>query len=158
VRILVERLQEIEGERKGFFRLAARGSMSDEELDAAVAEVDGQRESVQKALREAQIRRDALQTPKINMAHLDSLLLQLNAMDLGMASMEDRRRLYRALRLQVSIDNERQMRISGIFDPDLYFHEVLQDPPDWLTPRPEVWEQAKVVVTTNSSSSPTTSR
>jgi hypothetical protein len=90
MRILVERLQELEGERKGYFRQNARGKLPDEELDDLLAELDKQRESVQKALREAQARLEALQTPKINMAHLNSLLLQLNAMDLGMASMEDR--------------------------------------------------------------------
>jgi hypothetical protein len=52
----------------------------------------------------------------------------------------------------LSIDKEGQIRISGIFDPDVYLQDVLQDLPDWLTPRPEVWEQSRVVVTPDTSS------
>jgi hypothetical protein len=43
VRDIAGQLQKLELERKGYQRLAARGSMGDDELDAALAELDGQR-------------------------------------------------------------------------------------------------------------------
>ena len=96
------------------------------------------------------------------MAHLDNLSLQLNTMDLGMASMGDRRRLYQALRLRVSMDVDGTIRLSGVFSPDVYLLGLLQDPPDWLSPRARVPTRAGVVTLDNTpiagcSPSPTTS-
>jgi hypothetical protein len=43
-------------------------------------------------------------------------------------------------------DEDRTIRLSGIFSPDVYLLDVLQDPRDWLSPRPKVPEGTKVVV------------
>ena len=50
-RRLARRLAELDEERRGCLRLAARGSMTDDELDDALAEVDDQRREVEEALR-----------------------------------------------------------------------------------------------------------
>ena len=65
---------------------------------------------------------------------------------------QDRRRLYGALQLRVVVDKEGKIRLSGIFDPDVYLPGVLEDPLDWLSPRPDVPEETKVFVDTSYSS------
>jgi hypothetical protein len=126
--------------------------MGREDLRTKLADLDRQRNGLQEALREAQGRLDALRELQINYAHLNSILLQLNRMRLGESSMEDRRRLYQALRLQANVDEKRTVRLSGIFDPDVYLLDVLQDAPDVLTPRPQVPEETRIVVTSHTTS------
>lgn len=149
-RTLIEQLQKLERRRGGFLDLAADGDMSREDLRVKLADLDDQRNGLQKSLREAQRRQDSLRESVINFAHLDSLLLQLNRMDLDMASPEDRRRIYGAIRLQVNVDGEKRVRLSGVFDPGVYLPGVLQDAPDVTTPRPEVPKESKVFVTRDS--------
>jgi chromosome segregation ATPase len=103
---LTERLHKLELERKGFQRLAARGSMTDHELDAALTELDGKRKELHGALREAQGRQDALGRSLRSLADLHFILTQLNPMKLKHASPQDRRRIYEVLRLQVTVYGE----------------------------------------------------
>jgi hypothetical protein len=80
--------------------------------------------------------------------------LQLDSIDLSMASPEDRRRIYQALRLEVTVDEERTIRLSGVFSPDVYLPNVLKGPPDISSPRPQVPEGSRVVVTSDSTPRP----
>jgi hypothetical protein len=147
-RSLVAQLQKLERRRSGYFDLAADGYMSREDLRAKLANLDEQRDGLQKALREARDRQDALRKPQNNYAHLTSLLIDIiHHQDLMMATPESRRRLYQALRLQVSVDEDRTIRISGVFDTDVYLHGLLELPGDWLSPRPKVPEGTKILVT-----------
>ncbi len=150
VRDLAERLRKLDYRRSGYLDLAADGDMSREELRTKLADLDEQRDGLQKALREAHSRQQALRDPEINYAYLKSVLHQLqphlNGINLTIASAEDRRRLYQALRLHVELDEHGAITLSGIFDPDVYLPDVLLDPPD--LPK---------VVTSNSRPSPTAS-
>jgi hypothetical protein len=157
VRDLAGRLQKLDHRRSGYLDLAADGDMGREDPRTKLADLDRQRNRLQEALREAQGRLDALREPQINYAHLNSILLQLNRMRLGESSMGDRRRLYQALRLQANVDEKGTVRLSGIFDPDVYLLDVLQDAPDVLTPRPQVPEETRVVVTSHTTSQRTSS-
>jgi hypothetical protein len=143
---LADQLQSAEQERRGYLRQNARGVLTDEELDDLLAEVDAWRGGLQKALSEALARQDSHKKCRINYAHLDSLLLQMNRIDLGMAAPADRRRLYAALRLRADVNQNDTIRLSGIFEPDVYLPGMLQDWPDWLSPRPKVPEETRVVV------------
>ncbi len=68
-------------------------------------------------------------------------------MRLNESSPQDRRRIYQALRLRVVVDKHGQVRMSGVFFPEMYLLDILQGPPDWLAPRSEVPEGTSVVVT-----------
>ena len=62
---------------------------------------------------------------------------------------EDRRRVYEALRLEVTVDREGKIQLNGIFDPDVYLPGVLQDPPtDPRNQSPKVPNDIRVQVTT----------
>jgi hypothetical protein len=72
---------------------------------------------------------------------------------------EDRRRIYQALRLQASVDEEGQVRRSGIFSPDVYLPTLVQGPPlDPSKSLPKVPEGTKVVVTLDNGRWPDRSR
>ena len=137
-RHLEEGLAKLERRRSGYLDLAADGDMSRADLRAKLAEADVRRGELEDALAKLERRREARRSPRINYAHLNSVLMQLNQMRLNESSPEDRRRLYAALWLRAEIDRERGVVLSGIFDPDLYLPGVLEDAPDVLTPRPEV--------------------
>jgi hypothetical protein len=55
-------------------------------------------------------------------------------------------------------DEDRTIRLSGIFSPDVYLLDVLQDPRDWLSPRPKMPEGTKVVVSLDNPRRGTSSR
>lgn len=153
---IVEQLQKLERRRSGYLDLAADGDMDREILRAKLAEVNERSDGLQKALREAQARQDALRQPEINYAHLNSLLLQMNEIDLGITPMESRPKLYKALQLKAHVDADGQVRLSGVFDPDVYMPDLLREANDsishtawadgWLAPRPKVPEGTRVVV------------
>jgi DNA invertase Pin-like site-specific DNA recombinase len=151
VRDLEDRLEKLERRRSGYLDLAADGDMSRADLRAKLAEADARRQELETALREAQGRQEARRSPRINMAHLNSVLLQLNRNDLTMASPEDRRRLYAALRLRADIDREAHVVLSGVFDPEVHLPSLLEDGSDWLSPRPQVPEEGRFVVETDPS-------
>jgi predicted metal-dependent peptidase len=46
----LERLSEVETERRGYIRLAAKGHMTDEELDEALSELDDVRRTAEREL------------------------------------------------------------------------------------------------------------
>ncbi len=150
-RDLAEALRRLELKESYLLDVASDTSMPREKLRTKLAELDERRDGLRKALREVEARQHALRQRRINYAHLDSLLLQMNRMDLGMASPADRRRLYQALRIKASVDEDRTVRLSGVFDPDLYLRDLLEDPPDFLTPEPEAPEGYARVVTSYSS-------
>lgn len=147
---LAEQLRKLERRRDGYLDLAADGDMGREELRGKLADVDERRQGLREALKEAERRQESLRQPRINMAHLNSVLLQLHRMDPAMASPEDRRRLYDALRLRVTVDPDRTVRLSGVFDPDVYLPGVLEGGPDWLTGRPGARERYETVVASGS--------
>lgn len=123
--------------------------MSRDELRTKLTEVDEQHDELQRALREAEARQESLRQPQRNLMNLHFVLSSVDRAKLKQASPEDRRRLYLALQLQATVDRDGQVRLSGIFDPDVYLPSVVQDPPaDPSTPRPKIPEGTRVVVTT----------
>ena len=55
-----KRMAEAEAERRGYHRLAARGHMSDEELAAALSDLDESREAAERELETARARGETL--------------------------------------------------------------------------------------------------
>jgi hypothetical protein len=149
VRDLLGRLQKLDQKESYLLDMAADTFMPKESLQSKLAEFEEQRKVLRKALREAEARQNALRRPRENLANFNSVLLQMDRMKLNQASPEDRHRVYQALRLQATVDREGKIRLSGIFDPDVYLPGVLRDPPtDPPTPRPRVPKNTKVQVST----------
>jgi len=113
---LARRLAELDEERRGCLRLAARGSMTDDELDDALAEVDDQRREVEEALRQAQNRQQGIEQLKRDMFLVFATLDQIRSGTLDWPKPEARRKLYRALRLEAHVDEQKRVSIHGVFD------------------------------------------
>lgn len=48
--------------------------------------------------------------------------------------------------LEATMNEDRTIRLRGVFEPDVYLPSVLRNWGDWLTPGPEVPEGTRVVV------------
>jgi hypothetical protein len=108
-----KRMAEGEVERRGYHRLAARGHMSDEELTAALSDLDEARE-----LETARARGEALR----RLEHDRDALMESYAGAVWEAledlSPEERHRVYKLLRLDVRFRPDWPLEISGIFAED----------------------------------------
>jgi hypothetical protein len=120
-----------------------------DELREKLAHLEERRDELQGALREAEARQNAFHQPQKDLMAFHFVLHQMDRMKLKQASPQDRRRVYEALRLQVTVDGEYQTRLNGIFDPDVYLPSVLRDPPaDPTMPRLRVPKETKVHIIT----------
>ncbi len=110
-----KRMAEAEVERRGYHRLAAKGHMSDEELTAALSDLDEAREAAQRELETARARGEALR----RLEHDRDALMESYAGAVGEAledlSPEERHRVYKLLRLDVRFRADWPLEISGIF-------------------------------------------
>jgi hypothetical protein len=149
VRDLAGRLQKLDQKESYVLEVASDTSMPKERLQAKLGEFEEQRKELQRALQEAERRQEALRRPQKNLRSLHFILLQMDRMKLNQASPQDRRRVYEGLQLQASVDRNGKIRLSGIFDPDVYLPGLLKDPPtDPDAPRPKVPKGTEVLVTT----------
>jgi multidrug resistance efflux pump len=57
----LEALSEVDQERRGYLRLAAKGHMSDEELDETLSELEDTRQTAEKELEAVRARREILE-------------------------------------------------------------------------------------------------
>jgi hypothetical protein len=75
------------------------------------------------------------------------------------ASPSERRRLYQALQLRATVDRDGTIRLSGIFDPDVYLPGVMEGwPRDPSEPVPEAPEETRVLVAASDTPSSSTVR
>jgi hypothetical protein len=113
--VWVEKLAEVDQERRNYLRLTAKGRMTDDELDEALAELEETRNTAERelaGLRNRQQRVEALERDR------DRLLKSMAGMvpdKLDDLSGEDKNRLYRLLRMEVTPTPEGDYRVSGAF-------------------------------------------
>lgn len=109
----------IEAERKGYLRLAARGSMGDDELDVALAGLAKQREEAEAALEVARNRRDGMEALRREMNLLRARGEQIRTEETRYLPPEDRRRILRAAKVVAEIDREGNVTIRGMLHLDI---------------------------------------
>jgi hypothetical protein len=134
-RALADRLRRLEHRRGNYYAMAADGDMSRDVLHAKLVETNRQREVLQKTLQEIENRHRSVE--KLEWLRDSNLhLLRAFPPSFMCACPEDRRKIYLALALRADVDREGTIiRLSGIFDSDVYLPAVMQGPPDVLTPR-----------------------
>ena len=110
-----KRMAEAEIERRGYHRLAARGHMIDEELSAALSDLDEAREAAERERETARAKGEALR----RLEQDRNALLESYSGAVGEAledlSSEERPRVYKLLRLDVRFRPDWPLEISGIF-------------------------------------------
>jgi hypothetical protein len=157
-RCLAERLHKLDQEETYLLDVASDTSMPTEKLWAKLGELAERRKELEGALRSARNRQQTIEELERKWK-MGAQVLDLVRIHYVCTGPEDRRRIYQALRLQASVDEEGQVRLSGIFSPDVYLPTLVQGPPlDPSKSLPKVPEGTKVVVTLDNGRWPDRSR
>jgi hypothetical protein len=110
--VWLDKLAGIDQERRGYLKLAATGRMSDEDLDEALAEVEEARNAVQRELEALKHRWERIEQLKRDKEALIDYYQGVAPEALDSLTPEERHRLYKLLRLQVSVRPGRALEIS----------------------------------------------
>jgi hypothetical protein len=105
----------VEVERRSYHRLAAKGHMTDEELAAALAELDETRETAERELEAAQARGEALQRLEHDRDALMESYAGMVSETLEDLAPEERHRIYKLLRLGVRFRPDWPLEITSVF-------------------------------------------
>lgn len=117
----LEKLSDVDEERRGFLRLAARGRIADEELDEELVALEGTRRAASRELAALQSRKeriDALERDR------DAVLENYAGRApeaLEVLTSEERHRLYKMLRLSVALRSYGSVEIAGAFPESVDF-------------------------------------
>jgi len=111
----LEKLSEVDQERRGYLRLAAKGRITDEELDEALAELEESREVAERELAAVRARREVVE----NLARDRDALLESYARmvpdELERLTPEERHQVYKMLHLRVLAHRDGTLEVSGVF-------------------------------------------
>jgi site-specific DNA recombinase len=109
------KITEVEVERRGYHRLAAKGHMTDEELVAALSELDEVRETAERELETARARGEALRRLEHDRDALMESYAGMVSETLENLAPEERHRIYKLLRLGVRYRPDWPLEITGVF-------------------------------------------
>jgi site-specific DNA recombinase len=110
----LEKLSEVDQERRGYLRLAAKGVLTDEELDEALAELEDTRETAEKELRAVRARREVLEALERDRDALLESYASMTPAALDTLSPEERHNVYKMLRLTVEVFPDGSLDVTGI--------------------------------------------
>jgi DNA repair exonuclease SbcCD ATPase subunit len=110
----LERLSEAEQERRGYLRFAAKGHMTDEELDEALAELEETRTTAEEELAAIRGRKEILQELERDRDALLESYVEMTPEALDALTPEEHRQVYGMLRLRVEVAADGTMEAQGI--------------------------------------------
>lgn len=119
VSFLAASVEKLERQEEYLLDLAADTLMPKEKLRSKMGELAQQRNAAQKALREAQDRRESIERLRRELDMVWMRFEQIRCEELRHLVGEDRRSVYGGLRLRVEIDKQGNARITGVFDVDI---------------------------------------
>ena len=102
VKVWLEKLSEVDEERRGYLRLAAKGRMTDEELDEALVELVETRETAERELEALQGRRKVVEELERGRDALLESYTRMVPERLDLLTPEERHQVYKMLRLRRS--------------------------------------------------------
>jgi site-specific DNA recombinase len=109
-----EKIAEVDQERRGYLKLAARGCVTDEELDEALAELGEARETAERELAAIEGRRERLEALENDRDTLMEHYAGMVPEALESLSSEERRRVYMLLKLTVALHADSTLEASGV--------------------------------------------
>ena len=117
----LDKLSELDQERRGYQRLAARGHMTDEELDEAMRELEESRRTIKSELEALEGRSRIFEDLERGRDAILESYARMVREELDVLSAEDRNRIYKMLRLEVILHPDRPISITGAFatNPDV---------------------------------------
>jgi hypothetical protein len=110
----LERLSEVEQERRGYLRFAAKGHMTDEELDEALAELEETRTTAEEELAAIRGRKEILQELERDRDALLESYVEMTPEALDALTPEEHRQVYGMLRLRIEVAADGTMEAQGI--------------------------------------------
>jgi hypothetical protein len=110
----LERLAEVDQERRGYLKLAAKGRMSEEELDEALADLEEARRTAERELEAIGGRREEIEELERDREAIKASWAAAVPGDLDRLTPEGRNELYHKLRLEIS-PTEDGYEITGPF-------------------------------------------
>jgi hypothetical protein len=110
----LEKLSEVEQERRGYLRLAAKGHMSDDDLAEALAELDETRATAERELKAIRGRKVALEELERDRDALLESYAGMMPEALDSLAREERSQIYGMLRLKVDVFADGTMQARGV--------------------------------------------
>jgi arginine decarboxylase-like protein len=117
-----KKITESEAERRGYHRLAVKGHMTDEELAAALSELDEVWETAKRELEAARARGEALKRLEHDRDALMESYAGMVRESLENLTPEERHRIYKLLRLGVRFRPDWPLKITGVFYSGVHNH------------------------------------
>jgi site-specific DNA recombinase len=118
------KLSEIDQERRGYLRLAAKGRLTDEELDELLVELEDAHETAEKELRAVRARRKVLENLERDRDALLESYASMTPAALDALSPEERHHVYKMLRLTVEISPDGALDVSGVLRDSFVSHSA----------------------------------
>ena len=115
----LEKLSEVSQERRGYIRLAAKGQITDGELEEALAELEETRAIAERELSAVRGRKEALEKLEQDKDTLLDDYARMTPQALDSLTPEERRQVYTMLRLKVEIDADGRMEARGILSENV---------------------------------------
>lgn len=115
----LDKLTEVDAERRGYLKLAARGSMTEAELDAALAELEETRATAERELAALQNRQEAIAELERDRAALLEHYAAIAPEALDSLAPEERYQLYKMLWLEVVVRLDANLEVRGAFGEGL---------------------------------------
>ena len=109
------KIAEVEVERRGYQRLAAKGHMTEQELGVALEELEKTRETIERELEAARARGEALQRLEHDRDALMEFYAGMVSETLEDLAPEERHRIYNLFRLGVRFRPDWPLEITGVF-------------------------------------------
>lgn len=113
-KVRLEKIAETDQERHGYLRLAARGRMTDEELDRELAALEETRRTAERELEALRSRHNEVEELKRDRDAVLAFWSEATPEDLAKLTSEQRNELYRELRLEVTPRGE-DFEVKGAF-------------------------------------------
>jgi site-specific DNA recombinase len=125
----LQKLSEIDQERRGYLRLAAKGHITDDELAEELTALDETRETAERELQALQSRREVLEKLEHDRDALLESYARMVPEELDRLTAEERHQVYKMLRLRVLIYQDRSLEVSGVFGNSFVSeNQHLEDP------------------------------
>lgn len=115
-RVWLQKLSEVEEERRGYQRLAARGKMTDAEFDEALAELEETRETAERELANLRDRTSRIEELEHDAQDLVESYAQMAPEALESLEPEERHQLYAMLGLRVSVKLDGTLEVTWYGD------------------------------------------
>jgi site-specific DNA recombinase len=115
----LEKLSEVSQERRGYIRLAAKGQITDGELEEALAELEKTRAIAERGLSAVRGRKEVLEKLEQDKDTLLDTYARMTPEALDSLTPEERRQIYTMLRLKVEIDADGRMEARGVLSENV---------------------------------------